>query len=89
VFAACARTGTALEVNSQPGRLDLRDEDILRAKEYGVRFAVNTDAHAVPHLAYLRYGVGTAQRGWLTAEAVINTWPLQRLRRFLRKERMR
>ncbi|MFG2355449.1 DNA polymerase/3'-5' exonuclease PolX [Streptomyces sp. NPDC048521] len=85
VFAACARTGTALEVNAQPDRLDLCDEDILRAKAYGVRFAVNSDAHSVPHLAQLRYGVGTAQRGWLTRDDVINTWPLTRLRRFLRK----
>ncbi|WP_053654737.1 DNA polymerase/3'-5' exonuclease PolX [Streptomyces sp. MMG1121] len=87
VFAACARTGTALEVNAQPDRLDLGDEDILRAREYGAKFAVNSDAHAVPHLALLRYGVATAQRGWLTREDVINTWPLTRLRRFLRKGR--
>ncbi|MER8117164.1 DNA polymerase/3'-5' exonuclease PolX [Streptomyces sp. NPDC094031] len=85
VFAACARTGTALEVNAQPDRLDLGDEDILRARTHGVRFAVNTDAHSVPHLAQLRYGIGTAQRGWLTPDEVINTWPLTRLRRFLRK----
>ncbi|MFB7503691.1 PHP domain-containing protein, partial [Streptomyces broussonetiae] len=85
VFETCARTGTALEVNAQPDRLDLRDEDILRAREHGVKFAVNTDAHAVPQLAALRYGVGTAQRGWLTRDDVINTWPLTRLRAFLRK----
>ncbi|MEW2623111.1 DNA polymerase/3'-5' exonuclease PolX [Streptomyces sp. NPDC048106] len=85
VFAACARSGTALEVNAQPDRLDLGDEDILRARAHGVRFAVDTDAHAVPHLAQLRYGIGTAQRGWLTPDEVINTWPLTRLRRFLRK----
>ncbi|WP_440556957.1 DNA polymerase/3'-5' exonuclease PolX [Streptomyces sp. SCPE 10] len=85
VFAVCARTGTALEVNAQPDRLDLCDEDILRARAHGVRFAVNTDAHSVPHLAQLRYGIGTAQRGWLTPDDVINTWPLTRLRRFLRK----
>ncbi|MEV4441147.1 DNA polymerase/3'-5' exonuclease PolX [Streptomyces sp. NPDC049577] len=84
VFAACARTGTALEINSYPERLDLGDEEILRAKRYGVKFAVNTDAHSVVHLPYMRYGVGTAQRGWLTKDDVINTWPLQRLRRFLR-----
>ncbi|MCC2274233.1 DNA polymerase/3'-5' exonuclease PolX [Streptomyces sp. ET3-23] len=83
VFAACARTGTALEINSHPQRLDLCDEDILRAKRYGVKFAVSTDAHSVTHLPYMRYGVGTAQRGWLTKDDVINTWPLQRLRRFL------
>ncbi|MET8723050.1 DNA polymerase/3'-5' exonuclease PolX [Streptomyces misionensis] len=85
VFAVCARTGTALEVNAQPDRLDLCDEDILRARAHGVRFAVNTDAHSVPHLAQLQYGIGTAQRGWLTPDDVINTWPLTRLRRFLRK----
>ncbi|OAH15654.1 DNA polymerase/3'-5' exonuclease PolX [Streptomyces jeddahensis] len=83
VFAACARTGTALEVNAQPDRLDLCDEDILRAKEYGAKFVIDTDAHSVLHLAFLRYGVGTAQRGWLTKDDVINTWPLGRLRRFL------
>ncbi|MDN3295187.1 DNA polymerase/3'-5' exonuclease PolX [Streptomyces ficellus] len=87
VFEACARTGTALEVNSHPERLDLRDEDILRAKRYGVKFAVNSDAHAITHLPYMRYGVGTAQRGWLTKDDVINTWPLAKLRRFLRKGR--
>ncbi|GHH77052.1 DNA polymerase/3'-5' exonuclease PolX [Streptomyces sulfonofaciens] len=89
VFAACARTGTALEVNAQPDRLDLGDEDILRAKEFGVRFAVDSDAHSVLHLAQLRYGVGTAQRGWLTPRDVINTWPLGRLRGFLAKGRKR
>jgi len=89
VFAACARTGTALEINAHPDRLDLRDEDILRARRHGVKFAVDSDAHAVVHLPNLRYGVGTAQRGWLTADDVINTWPLTRLRRFLRKGRGR
>ena len=65
-----------------PDRLDLRDEHILRAKRHGVRFA---DRHrrALDRRTWrhLRYGVGTAQRGWLTADDVINTWPLQRLRR--------
>ncbi|MFF7983141.1 DNA polymerase/3'-5' exonuclease PolX [Streptomyces sp. NPDC007901] len=87
VFEACARTGTALEINAHPHRLDLRDEDILRARRHGVRFAVNSDAHAVPHLANMRYGIGTAQRGWLTGDDVINTWPERRLRTFLRKSR--
>ncbi|MFD4611032.1 DNA polymerase/3'-5' exonuclease PolX [Streptomyces sp. NPDC058440] len=86
VFAACARTGTALEINAQPDRLDLGDEDILRARSHGVRFAVDSDAHSLLHLAYLRYGIGTAQRGWLTPDDVINTWPLRRLRGFLRKD---
>jgi DNA polymerase (family 10) len=87
VFAACARTGTALEVNAQPDRLDLGDEDILRARSQGAKFAIDTDAHSIPQLGYLRYGTGTAQRGWLTPDDVINTWPMRRLRRFLRKDR--
>ncbi|MFJ9694456.1 DNA polymerase/3'-5' exonuclease PolX [Kitasatospora sp. NPDC101183] len=86
VFAAAARTGTAIEINSSPQRLDLRDEDVLRARGHGVRFSVDSDAHATGQLAYPRYGIGTAQRGWLTAEDVINTWPWQRLKRFLHKE---
>ncbi|GHF55583.1 DNA polymerase/3'-5' exonuclease PolX [Kitasatospora xanthocidica] len=89
VFEAAARTGTAIEVNSSPQRLDLRDEDILRARRHGVRFSVDSDAHATPQLAYPRFGIGTAQRGWLTAEDVINTWPWQKLKRFLRKDALR
>ncbi|WP_030243760.1 DNA polymerase/3'-5' exonuclease PolX [Streptomyces sp. NRRL S-350] len=89
VFEAAARTGTAIEVNSSPQRLDLRDEDILRAKRHGVRFSIDSDAHATPHLAYPRFGIGTAQRGWLTAEDVVNTWTWQRLKRFLRKDALR
>ncbi|GAA4965317.1 DNA polymerase/3'-5' exonuclease PolX [Yinghuangia aomiensis] len=85
VFDACARTGTALEINSHPERLDLRDEDILRAKRHGVKFAVDSDSHSTTHLPYIRYGVGSAQRGWLEKDDVINTWPLTKLRRFVRK----
>ena len=76
VFKAAARTGTALEVNAYPDRLDLKDEHILWAKRHGVRFAVNTDSHATTHLEMMRYGVATAQRGWLTKDDVINAWPL-------------
>ncbi|ARQ68561.1 helix-hairpin-helix domain-containing protein [Streptomyces marincola] len=84
VFAACARTGTAVEVNGHPNRLDLRDEHVLLARRHGVRFAVDSDAHSTGELGTMRWGVGTAQRGWLTTEDVINTWPLSRLGRFLR-----
>jgi DNA polymerase (family X) len=83
VFRACAATGTALEVNASPGRLDLASDHIKAAKDAGVKFSINTDAHAIGHMDFLRFGVGTAQRGWLAAEDVINTWPLDRLRGFL------
>jgi len=87
VFKAAVRTGTALEINSFPDRLDLRDEHVQWARELGARFAVDTDSHAAPHLDHMRFGVATAQRGWVTAEDVINTWPLQKLRKFLAKGR--
>jgi DNA polymerase (family X) len=89
VFAAAARTGTALEVNSYPDRLDLSDELIARARRHGVKFTVDTDSHSTVHLGFLRYGIGTAQRGWLTPDDVINTWPLARLREFIQAKRAR
>ncbi len=87
LFRACARTGTALEINSHPARLDLPSAHIRAARDAGVTFAIDSDAHSLRDLDYLRYGVLTGQRGWLTAEDVINTWPLDRLRQFLRKGR--
>ncbi len=85
VFEAAARTGTALEIDAYPDRLDLRDDHVRWAHRHGVRFAIDTDSHAVGHLDAMRYGVGVAQRGWLTKDDVINAWPLSKLRRFLRK----
>jgi DNA polymerase (family 10) len=87
IFEAAARTGTALEVNGYPDRLDLRDEHILWARRHGVKFAVDTDSHATVHLEHMRFGVAQAQRGWLSKDEVINAWPLAKLRRFLRKGR--
>jgi DNA polymerase (family 10) len=86
LFRACAATGTALEINASPGRLDLASDHVKAARDAGVRFSIDTDAHAVGHLDVLQFGVGTAQRGWLTADDVINTWPLDRLRGFLAKK---
>ena len=85
LFRACARTGTALEVNASPQRLDLPSDHIRAARDAGVVFAIDSDAHSIADLGNLPYGVGTAQRGWLTPDDVINAWPLDRLRAFLRK----
>jgi DNA polymerase (family 10) len=87
LFLACARTGTALEINASPQRLDLPSDHIRAARDAGVKFAIDSDAHSVSDLGNMPYGVGTAQRGWLTPDDVINTWPLDRLRAFLRKGR--
>jgi DNA polymerase (family 10) len=87
VFAAAAATGTALEINSHPDRLDLPDELIWRARHHGVKFAINTDSHSTFHLGHLRFGVAQAQRAWLTTDDVITAWPLPRLREFLSAKR--
>jgi DNA polymerase (family X) len=87
LFRVCARTGTALEVNSHPARLDLPSAHIKAARDAGVKFAIDSDAHSLRDLDYLQYGVATAQRGWLTADDVITTLPLARLTEFLRKGR--
>jgi DNA polymerase (family X) len=85
LFRACAATGTALEINAHPARLDLPSAHVKAARDAGVKFAIDSDAHSLRDLTYLTYGVATAQRGWLTAEDVITTWPLARLTEFLRK----
>ena len=87
VFRAAARTGTALEINSFPDRLDLNDELVAWAREHGAVFAVDTDSHSPVHLPNVRFGVATAQRGWVTRAEVINAWPLGKLKRFLAKGR--
>jgi len=70
---AAARHGVALEINSQPDRLDLPDALIHSARQRGVRFVISTDSHSVPELQNLRYGVDQARRGWLRAADVLNT----------------
>ncbi len=87
VFEAAAATGTAMEINSHPDRLDLPDELVLRAKRHGLVFALNTDAHSTVHLANLRYGIGVAQRAWLTPADVLTTWPLTKVRAFVKAKR--
>ncbi len=73
IVARAAETGTALEINSQPDRLDLRDVHARLAGEAGVLVPVNTDAHSVQALDYAELGVAQARRAWLTKEQVLNT----------------
>jgi histidinol phosphatase-like PHP family hydrolase len=87
LYAACARTGTALEINASPDRMDLPPQHIAAAREAGVKFAIDTDAHSLVDLTNMRYGVAAARFGGLTSADVINTWPLDRLEEFLRKGR--
>lgn len=76
--------GCCLELNAHPERLDLLDTWCMAAKEAGVLVAINSDAHSVRDFANLRFGVGQARRGWLTAENVLNTRPLAELCKLLR-----
>jgi DNA polymerase (family X) len=75
VFAAAARTGTMLEINSAPDRRDLNDVNARAAKEAGVRILIDSDAHGVNTLGITRWGVATARRAWLTKADVANTLP--------------
>ena len=80
---AAAEHGTALEVNSNPRRLDLWGSVVQAAIEAGAPISVNTDAHQPATLEYMRWGVHTARRGWAEPADVINTWELEELREFL------
>jgi DNA polymerase (family 10) len=77
VIAAAKETGTVLEHDAYPERLDLKDEHVRRALAAGVPIVIDSDAHSVKHFAFPRlYGVDQARRGWATAAQVLNTRPL-------------
>lgn len=78
VFAAAKETGTVLEINANPQRLDLDDAHAQRAVQLGVLLSIDTDAHSAGEFDVLRYGIMTARRGWVEAQNVINTWPIER-----------
>jgi len=86
IIAAAKKNKVALELNSYPDRLDLRDIYCRQAKEAGVKISINTDSHAAMQLGNIRYGIATARRGWLEPGDVINTYSLKRLRKFLAKQ---
>lgn len=77
IFAAAVRTGTVLEVDGYPERLDLRDEHVRRAIQAGAKLVIDTDAHSIHHLEYMFFGIATARRGWATAADVLNTLPVE------------
>ena len=83
LIAACARTGTFLEINANPKRLDLRPEHARAAINAGVKLCISSDAHNTGGLDVLRYGVDTARRGWASKADIVNTrtWPQIQKRR--------
>jgi DNA polymerase (family 10) len=83
VVERAVATGTALEINSQPDRLDLRDTHARLAGEAGAWLCVNTDAHEVHALGWTELGIAQARRAWLTAERILNTRPWAEIERLL------
>lgn len=73
IFKACRDNNTALEINSFPQRLDLNDINCRMAKDFGVKIAINTDAHISQQLRTMKFGISVARRGWLEKKDVINT----------------
>ena len=83
ILEKAVETQTALEINSNPRRLDLTDVYARRLGQMGGLIAIDTDAHRTSNFEYMKYGVSVARRAWLTKEQVINTWPLEQLFRWL------
>lgn len=79
------RTGTILEINAFPDRMDLPDILCRAGKGKGVKFAINTDAHSIDQLNLIEYGVSTARRGWLEKEDIVNCLPLDELLKIFKK----
>ncbi len=77
VLLAAKRTGTAMEINASPLRLDLKDTFVRRARELGVKLVISSDAHAASHLDGLRLGVGVARRGMCRTGDILNTRPVE------------
>jgi DNA polymerase (family 10) len=77
ILEACAKHGVAMECNSYPDRLDLKDVYLRMCKEKGVKVVISTDSHNTANLSFIRYGVEMARRGWLEKRDVINTLPVK------------
>ena len=84
VLQAARDTGTALEINASPERLDLRDTHAYRARELGVPLVINTDSHDHTHLDKRRFGVAVARRAWCRSEDILNTMSREDFLEFIR-----
>jgi len=85
VFSAAKRTGTVMEINSYPERIDLRDVHVKAAVKAGVKLAISTDAHNADQLHFINLGIGTARRGWAKKDDIINTRSLKKMLRLLKR----
>jgi DNA polymerase (family 10) len=86
IVRSAAAHRVALEINSQPERLDLNDVHARLARDHGVRVVISSDAHSRTAFGSLRWGVSVARRAWLGPEQVLNTLPLDRFRQSIRRD---
>ncbi len=84
ILRAAKQYNVALEINSNPERLDLNDQNIRRAKESGVKMAINTDAHHKDQFHYIELGIAQARRGWAEKKDIINTYPFKKLLKYFK-----
>jgi len=87
IFKVASETGTAIEINCHPLRLDLDSKNVRKAIGMGVIITLGTDAHNPKELEYILYGIGIARRGWATPENILNTLPASKLIKILHKKR--
>ena len=87
IIAKAAETGTIMELNAHPERLDLNDVHLRMARKLGVRIAIDTDAHEARQFSHIRWGIATARRGWIGAGEVLNAQPLPVMRSWLKRSR--
>jgi len=85
VIEAAAKHNKALEINSTPERMDLKDENVKKAKAAGVKISINCDAHSTTGLGDFQWGLAMARRAGLKADDVINTYPWERLQAWLKR----
>ena len=84
ILKVAKETGTILEINAYPERLDLNDQNTRRAKEAGVKMVINTDSHRKDQMRLIEFGIAQARRGWAEKEDIVNCWPLERMLKFFK-----
>lgn len=84
ILKVAKETGTILEINAHPSRLDLKDINIRKAKKMGVKMIINTDAHQPEQMYFIEYGVSQARRGWAEKKDIVNCLPVEKLLKMLK-----
>jgi len=84
IIAHAKKTGTILEANAEPNRLDLKDEHIRKCIDAGVKISIDSDAHSAGQVGFLELGIAQARRGWASKSDVINAWPVEKMLKSLK-----